>query len=256
MKRISFFVYGVLAHLLFLATYAWLAAFVGGFLVAHTIDSGSGSSAGLAVTIDLALILAFGLQHSVMARPAFKSVWTRIVPQPIERSTYVYASCVMTALLVWQWRAVDWVVWDVKPVAGRWLLYGLFAAGWFMVPAVSLLINHFDLFGTRQVWLHLRGRDYTALPFRTPSLYARMRHPLYVGWLIAFWATPTMTAGHLLFAAAMTAYILVAIRFEERNLIAYFGRRYEEYRRQVPMLLPRRRAAMPEPASEEAAQPL
>lgn len=133
-----------------------------------------------------------------MARPAFKQVWTRFVPQAIERSTYVYASCAVTLFLIWQWRAIDFVVWDVRHPAGRWLLHGLFVIGLLMVPAVSFMIHHFDLFGTRQVWLHLRGREYTSLPFRTPMLYAHIRHPLYVGWAIAMWATPTMTAGHLL----------------------------------------------------------
>jgi protein-S-isoprenylcysteine O-methyltransferase Ste14 len=160
------------------------------------------------------------------------------VPQAIERSTYVYASCAATIFLIWQWRAVDLVVWDVRQPAGRWLLYGLFAAGWLMVPAVTLMIHHFDLFGTRQVWLYLRGREYTSLPFRTPLLYSQIRHPLYVGWAIFFWATPTMTAGHLLLAAGMTGYMLLAVVFEERDLIAHFGRQYEDYRKRVPMFVP------------------
>lgn len=240
MKRIAFFIYGVMGHLLFLATYAWLAGFVGDLLVPRPIDSPASNPPVLAAAIDIGLIVFFGLQHSIMARPGFKRLWTRIVPQPIERSTYVFASCAVTLLLIWQWRPIDFVVWNVQHRAARALLLGLFAIGWVMVPAASLLISHCDLFGTRQVWLYLRGRPYTSLPFRTPSLYARVRHPLYVGWMIAFWAAPTMTAGHLLFAAAMTAYILVAVVFEERDLIAYFGRRYEEYRRQVPMFVPGR----------------
>jgi protein-S-isoprenylcysteine O-methyltransferase Ste14 len=239
MKRTAFFVYGVTAHLCFLATYAWLACFVGNLLVAHSVDSPVTGSLLPALLIDLGLIVVFGLQHSIMARPGFKEVWTKIVPRPIERSTYVFATCVVTVLLIWQWRAVDLVVWDVQNTVGRWLLHGLFAFGWLMVPAVSLMINHFDLFGTRQVWLYLRGREYTSLPFRTPMLYAHMRHPLYVGWAIAFWATPTMTVGHLLLAAGMTGYMLVALVFEERDLIAHFGRQYEEYRDRVPMFVPR-----------------
>src|SRR5262249_54010384 len=190
MKRTVFFVYGVTAHLCFLATYAWLACFVGNLLVEHSVDSPIAGSVLPALLIDLGLIVLFGLQHSIMARPAFKEVWTKIVPRPIERSTYVFASCVVTVLLIWQWRAVDLVVWDVQNTVGRWLLHGLFVVGWLMVPAVSLMINHFDLFGTRQVWLYLRGKEYTSLPFRTPMLYAHIRHPLYVGWAIAFWATP------------------------------------------------------------------
>lgn len=251
MKRWTFFVYGVTGHLLFLATYVWLAGFVGDLLVSRSIDSPASDSVLLAVAVDLGLIVLFGLQHSIMARPAFKRVWTRIVPQPIERSTYVFASNAVTMLLIWQWRAVDQVVWDVQYPAGRWLLYGLFAVGWLMVPAVSLMIHHFDLFGTRQVWLYLRGREHTPLPFRTPLLYSRVRHPLYVGWAIFFWATPTMTVGHLLLAVGMTAYMLVAVVFEERDLIAYFGHRYEDYRRQVPMFMPWRGAALPAPTLDQ-----
>ncbi|MBI3860800.1 MAG: isoprenylcysteine carboxylmethyltransferase family protein [Planctomycetia bacterium] len=245
MQRIAFFIYGVTGHLLFLATYAWLAVFVGNFVVHHSVDSPPSHSIGLAIIVDLGLIVLFGLQHSTMARPAFKAIWTRIVPQPIERATYVHAANIATAFLIWQWRAIDVVVWDVQNPVGRWLLYGLFAAGWLMVPAVTLMINHFDLFGTRQVWLYLKGQEYEALPFRTPMLYSKVRHPLYVGWFIAFWATPTMTAGHLLLASGMTAYILVAVVFEERDLIAHFGQRYLEYRNRVPMFFPR--PAMPEP---------
>lgn len=239
MKRVLFFIYGVTGHLLFLAVYTWLALFVGNFLLPKTIDAPAADSTLLALTIDVGLIALFGLQHSVMARPAFKRVWTKIVPQPIERSTYVFASNAVTALLMWQWRAVELVIWDVQDPIGRGLLYALFAVGWLLVPAVSLMINHFDLFGTRQVWLYLRSREYTSLPFRTPYLYGKVRHPLYVGWMIAFWATPTMTAGHLLFAVAMSSYMLLAVVFEERDLIAHFGHRYEEYRRRIPMLLPR-----------------
>lgn len=244
MKRLAFFFYGITGHLLFLAIYVWLAGFVGNFIVPRSIDFPASNSVPLAVAIDLGLVALFGLQHSIMARPAFKRVWTRIVPPPIERSTYVFASCAVTALLMWQWQAVDLVIWDVRHPAGRWLLHGLFTAGWLMVPMVSLMIHHFDLFGTRQVWLFLRGREYTPLPFRTPLLYGRVRHPLYIGWMIAFWATPMMTAGHLLFAAAMTAYMLMAVVFEERDLIAHFGHQYEEYRSQVPMFIPWRGVAV------------
>lgn len=238
MIRTAFFVYGVTGHLLFFATYAWLAGFVGNSVVPHSIDAPLSDSVPLAVAIDLGLIVLFGLQHSIMARPAFKKVWTRIVPEPIERSTYVFVSCAVTMLLIWQWRPIELVVWDIRYPAGRWLLHGLFAVGWLMVPAVSLMIHHFDLFGTRQVWLYFRGRPFTELPFRTPMLYSRMRHPLYVGWAIAFWATPTMTAGHLLFAATMTAYMMLAVVFEERDLVSHFGQTYEDYRRRVPMFVP------------------
>lgn len=239
MQRIVFFLYGVGGHLLFLAVYAWLACFVAGILVPQTIDGPVRASLPVAIAIDFGLIALFALQHSVMARPAFKEVWTRIVPQPIERATYVYAANAVTALLIWQWQPIDSVVWNVTGAVGSSLLWGLFAVGWLMVPAVSLMINHFDLFGTRQVWLHLHGREYEALPFRTPLLYGRMRHPLYLGWTIAFWATPKMTAGHLLFAVLMTGYMAAAAFVEERDLIAHFGREYEEYRRRVPMFVPR-----------------
>lgn len=241
MRRNLFLVYGVACHLLFLAIYAWMAAWVGnfGFGVLRTIDGPAEGSIAGAVLTNLVLVLGFGLQHSIMARPTFKKWWTRFVPEPIERSTYVLASCVAMAVLLWQWRPMGGEVWNVTDPVGRALLHGLFAFGWLMVPLVSLLINHFDLFGTRQVWLHWRGRAYTHLPFRTPGLYKHVRHPLYIGWFIAFWATPTMTLAHLLFALAMTIYILIAIPFEERNLVEHHGHDYADYRRRVGGLLPR-----------------
>jgi protein-S-isoprenylcysteine O-methyltransferase Ste14 len=239
MKRRIFYAYGVGCHLLFFATFAYLLGFVGNVVVPKTIDSAPSGSVAGAVAVDLLLIAAFAMQHSIMARPAFKKIWTRFIPQPIERSTYVLASCIALIILIWGWQAIPVVIWDVRHPVARTVLWGLFASGWLLVPAVSLMIDHLDLFGTRQVWLFLRGREYTHLPFRTPLLYARIRHPLYVGWATAFWATPTMTLGHLLFAAAMTSYMALAVRFEERDLVAHFGRQYEDYRRRVPMFLPR-----------------
>lgn len=239
MQRISFFLYGAFSHLLFLGLYAYMCAFVGNMVVPKTINAPAGSDPAAAMLINVLLLVGFGLQHSIMARPAFKRWWTRFVPHPIERSTYVLLSCVAMIALLWLWQPMTAVVWDVPHPALRVGLWALFATGWLLVPAASLLINHFDLFGTRQVWLHLRGQAYTHLPFRTPLLYRRVRHPLYVGWLIAFWAIPTMTAGHLLFATMMTGYILVAVRFEERDLVDLHGRQYAEYRRRVPMLIPR-----------------
>ena len=174
-----------------------------------------------------------------MARPGFKAMWTRIVPEPIERSTYVWISNVLVAILIWQWQPIDVVVWDVSAPVARLALHALFAAGLLLVPLASLMIDHFDLFGTRQVWLHLRGRAYRSLPFRTPILYRWVRHPLYVGWMVFFWATPTMTAGHLLFAGSLTAYMLIAARFEERDLVRFHGEKYASYRRQVPGFIPR-----------------
>jgi protein-S-isoprenylcysteine O-methyltransferase Ste14 len=239
MKRWTYYIYGVTCHLLFFVIFAYLLGFVGNVFVPKSIDSSPSASVATAVAIDLLLIAAFALQHSIMARPAFKRIWTRIVPQPIERSTYVLASCIVTIVLIWQWRAVDVLVWDVSQPVARSLLWGVFATGWLLIPMVSLMIDHFDLFGTRQVWLFLRRREYTNLPFRTPLLYDRIRHPLYVGWATAFWVTPTMTLGHFLFAAAMTTYMAVAVRFEERDLVEHFGARYDDYRRRVPMFVPR-----------------
>jgi methanethiol S-methyltransferase len=255
MQRLIFFVYGVACHLLFLGVYGCLAAFVGnwsfGFL--PTIDGLPVGSTAASVVIDVALIAAFGLQHSVMARPAFKARWTRLVPEPIERSTYVLVSCLMVILLIWQWRPLGGVVWEVTHPVGAGILRGLFALGWLAIPLVSLMIDHFDLFGTRQVWLHLVGREYEPRPFRTPAAYRFVRHPLYVGWLVAFWATPTMTISHLAFAGLLTAYILIAIPFEERDLVTHFGERYARYRRSVGALLPRFRERAPLSRTESPA---
>jgi protein-S-isoprenylcysteine O-methyltransferase Ste14 len=193
-------------------------------------------------------VAAFGIQHSVMARPAFKKRWTRFVPKPIERSTYLLLANLVTLLLVWQWRPIDTIVWDVQQPAARAMLWGLFILGWLSVPAVSLLINHFDLFGLRQTWLHFQRQPYTALPFRTPLAYARVRHPLYLGWALAFWATPTMTVGHLLLAGTLTGYMILAAVIEERDLVAHFGRPYHEYRQRVPMFVPSLRRLEPIPA--------
>jgi protein-S-isoprenylcysteine O-methyltransferase Ste14 len=238
MKRWLFFVYGVGCHLLFFAAYAYMAGFVGGFLTPTSIDSSAGGSTAAAVAIDLLLLGLFAAQHSIMARPAFKRIWTRVVPQPIERSTYVLVACLVTALLLWQWRGLEAIVWDVRQPAIRAAIWVLFAIGWLLVPAVSFMIDHFDLFGTRQVWLHLRGREYESLPFRVPLLYRRVRHPLYIGWTTAFWAVPTMTAGHLLFAGVLTGYMALAAVVEERDLVAHFGQQYEDYRERVPMFVP------------------
>lgn len=254
MRRMVFFVYGVGCHALFLLVYAWMGAFLGnlGFGWIPTIDGPQTGSLARALMIDTLLIAAFAIPHSVMARPTFKQWWTRFVPEAIERSTYVLVSCLLMILLLWQWRPIGGIVWDVQSPAGRMALNALFAFGWLFVPAVSLLINHFDLFGTRQVWLHLQGRAYSHLPFRTPMVYRFVRHPLYVGWMILFWATPTMTAAHLLFAALTTAYMLIAIPFEERNLIEHFGDEYAEYRQRVGMLVPRLGGSIEQPEPEAA----
>jgi len=238
MTRVAFFVYGLTCHALFLAVYAYMAGFVGNMFVPRSIDGEQTMPMAGAAAINIGLLVLFGLQHSVMARPAFKAVWTRWIPKPIERSTYVLASCIAVGLLMWLWQPIDLVIWEVGEGPARTILLGMFALGWLAVPLVTFLINHFDLFGVRQVWLHLRGVEYTSLPLRTPGVYRWVRHPLYVGWALAFWATPTMTVGHLLFAGVLTLYMVVAARIEERDLVAHFGPAYEEYRKRVPMFVP------------------
>jgi protein-S-isoprenylcysteine O-methyltransferase Ste14 len=239
MQRWTFFLYGVACHALFLVTYAALAAFVGDLLLPRTIDTGSTVPPLRAAAVNLGLLGLFAGQHSLMARPAFKRLWTRLIPPPIERSTYVLLSCAVLWLLLLGWQPLPTIVWQVTAEPARTLLWGGFTAGWVMVPAVSLMIHHFDLFGTRQVWLYLQRREYTPLPFRTPLLYARVRHPLYLAWALAFWAAPTMTQGHLLFALVLTAYMVGAALLEEQDLVTHFGERYRQYQRQVPMFLPR-----------------
>ena len=245
-KRILVFVYGSLAYLVFLGTFLYAIGFIGGFAVPTRLDGPGRGPVASALAINAALLTLFALQHSVMARPWFKDAWTRIVPEPAERSTYVLLSSLALILLFWQWRPMGGVVWSVEDPTGRLVLRGLFAFGWALVLMCTFLINHFDLFGLRQIWLHLIGKPYTRLRFVTPGPYRLVRHPLYVGWLFAFWATPTMTVAHLVFAVATTAYILVAIQLEERDLVREHGNAYEQYRQGVPMLLPlRRRPAHP-----------
>jgi protein-S-isoprenylcysteine O-methyltransferase Ste14 len=246
LTRLAFFLYGLVAYFVFLATFLYAIAFVGGFAVPTRLDGPATTSLPQAIAVNLGLLAVFALQHSVMARPWFKARWTRIVPWPIERSTYVLCASLALLLLFWQWRPIGVPIWSVEDPAARALLWTLFAAGWGTVLVVTFLINHFDLFGMRQVVLPLLGRPYTRVAFRTPGPYRHVRHPLYLGFLFAFWMTPTMTAAHLLFAVATTAYILVAIQFEERDLAAEHGGAYTAYRRAVPMLLPalgRRRPA-------------
>lgn len=243
MKRWLFFYYGLANYILFFVVYAYFCLFVGNLVLSRTIDRPASSVAGalpaLAVMVDLALIGVFALQHSVMARPGFKEVWTRVVPQPIERAMYMLASCLVLIALMVFWQPLPAIVWDITHPAGRIAMWLLFAGGWLMVPAVTYMISHFDLFGMRQVWLYLRGRQYESLPFRTPLLYAHVRHPLYIGWALAFWATPTMTVGHALFATALTCYMVLATYVEERDLVAHFGAKYEEYQRRVPRFIPK-----------------
>jgi protein-S-isoprenylcysteine O-methyltransferase Ste14 len=248
MRRMTYFIYGLSAHLLFLVVYAYLIGFVTNLLIPWTIDRPQRWGAFTATLVNLALLLAFAVQHSVMARPSFKRWWTKYVPTPIERSTYVMISNLLMILMFVCWMPMPRTLWHVETQAVRCVIWTIALAGWLLVPGASLLINHFDLFGTRQVWLHLKGRPYIQPPFRTPLLYRLVRHPLYVGWLIAFWATPTMTVGHLLFAIVQSAYILIAIRFEERDLRELHGEEYEAWRSKTGMLVPRP-VAQPEPAT-------
>ncbi len=238
MKRYSILLVGLASYMLFFAVFLYLVGFIGGFLTPTKLDGPATTTLAEATVIDALLILAFGLQHSIMARQGFKHWLTRWVPQPAERSIYVLASNVALLLLFWHWRPLGYDVWHIENPNVVPLLWGLYAFGWLTVLTTTFLINHFDLFGLRQVWLYFRGRPYTQLSFVMPGPYRVVRHPLYVGWLMVFWATPWMTAAHLLFALGMTAYILVAIVFEERDLIRmHHG--YAEYRRRVPMLIPR-----------------
>jgi protein-S-isoprenylcysteine O-methyltransferase Ste14 len=237
MKRTSIFIYGIFSYVVFFATFLYLVGFIGNLWVPKSIDSSPEVALVNALLIDLALVAIFGIQHSVMARPAFKRWWTRIVPESAERSTYVLLSSLALILLMVFWQPMGGMVWTVMSAPGRIAMYGAFAFGWGLLLLSTFLISHFDLFGLRQVWLQLLGKPYQPVSFRMPMLYRHVRHPLYVGWLFSIWATPTMTVTHLVFAIATTAYILIAIPFEERDLIAEHPE-YAEYRRRVPMLVP------------------
>jgi methanethiol S-methyltransferase len=239
LKKTLFFVYGLACYAVFLVTFLYAIAFVGGFGVPTRLDGPLETSLLGAVVVNAALLLVFAMQHSIMARPWFKARWTRVIAPQVERSTYVLAASLALLLLFWQWRPIGIAVWSVDDPAARAVLWALFAAGWGTVLVVTFLIDHFDLFGVRQVWFALRGRPYVPVSFRTPLPYRHVRHPLYLGFLLAFWATPEMTVAHLLFALLTTGYVLVAIRFEERDLVAEHGASYEQYRRTVPMLVPR-----------------
>jgi protein-S-isoprenylcysteine O-methyltransferase Ste14 len=230
--------YGLASYLVFLGTFLYAVGFVGNLVVPKSVDSGTVVPPGEAVAVDVLLLALFAVQHSVMARPAFKRWWTRVVPPQVERSTYVLASSLVLILLFWQWRPVPEVVWAVEQPAAVAALWALFGVGWAVALVSTFLIDHFDLFGLRQVVLYARGEPYTTPPFRTPGLYKVVRHPIMLGFLIAFWATPTMTWGRLLFAGMTTAYILVGVLLEERDLRAAFGSTHEEYRRRVGMLVP------------------
>ena len=245
LKRLLFFTYGLTSYLIFLATFLYAIAFVGGFVVPGRLDGPLQTSWPAAVAIDGLLLTVFAVQHSVMARRWFKERWTQIVPWAIERSTYVLCASLALLLLFWQWRPIGMPIWSIENPIARGAVWMLFAAGWATVLVVTFLINHFDLFGLRQVWLPLTGRPYQPVTFRTPMPYRYVRHPLYFGFLLAFWMTPTMTVAHLMFALITTAYIVVAIQLEEKDLLHEHGPAYQEYRRAVPMLLPTGRGLHP-----------
>lgn len=234
-------IYAVAGYVFFLVTFAYAALFIGDLAVPKTIDSGTPGPAGVAVATNLALLGLFAVQHSVMARRGFKRWWTKIVPPALERSTFVVASTLVLAGILWHWRPMPAIVWQVDAPAVRTVLWILFAVGWAVLLLSTFLIDHFELFGLKQAWRALVRRPPPTPDFRTPLFYRYVRHPLYVGFVIAFWAAPTMSVGRLLFAAGATGYILVGIAFEERDLIAQFGDRYRLYREQVGMLLPRLR---------------
>lgn len=239
MSKVLSLAYGIGCYGLFLVTYLYFIGFMGNMIVPNTLDGTPRASLAWSLLNNAALIALFGVQHSVMARPAFKRMWTTFVPRHLERSTYVLFSCAALFALCWFWQPLGGTIWRVEHPLLRNTLYGIFAIGWLMVPMASMLINHFDLFGVRQVWLYFRGKPYEPLAFRTPGPYRFVRHPLYIGWLLAFWSTPDMTLAHLFMATGLTAYILIAIPYEERDLETFHGAPYAEYRDKTPMFIPR-----------------
>lgn len=239
MGRILAFIYGVVSYVLFLGAFLYAIAFVGDFYVPKTINSGEAGNFIQSLLINAGLLGLFAIQHSGMARPGFKKWWTKIIPEPIERSTYVLLASVVLVLLMWQWQPMTGVIWSVDSELSRWVLWGLFGLGWFIVLISTYMISHAHLFGLTQVYNFLKRKGFSGPEFQTPGFYRYVRHPLMLGFFIAFWATPDMTAGHLLFSVATTGYILIALQLEERDLLQTFGDKYRKYREQVPMFIPR-----------------
>lgn len=237
MKRIAVLAYGLFTYVVFFATFLYAVGFIGNLIVPKSIDSVPQAPLGMALFVNTVLLIVFALQHSVMARPAFKRWWTQFIPQAAERCTYVLFSSLALILLFVLWEPIGGVIWSFSSVGAKALSYGLYAAGWLLVLASSFAINHFDLFGLRQAWFFARGRDYEPVPFVQPWLYRVVRHPLYVGWFLVMWATPTMTVAHLVFALGSSLYMLGAIQLEERDLEAAHPE-YGDYKRRVPMLIP------------------
>jgi protein-S-isoprenylcysteine O-methyltransferase Ste14 len=252
-NRLLVFIYGAAAYFLFLFTFTYAIGFVGNLIVPKSVDSGMPGPVTQSIIINALLLSLFVIQHTIMARPGFKTAWTKIIPEAAERSTFVLLTCAILLLMYWQWRPLPEIVWSIENSAGRFALHGMFVSGWCLVLYSSFLIDHFDLFGLRQVFLFLRGKDYTHPGFAMPWLYKLVRNPLMLGFLLAFWSTPVMSQGRLLFAILTTGYIFVGISFEERDLLRALGEDYRRYRARTPMVIPfLRLGAAKSPAASQA----